>query len=51
MGVVCDQGHRSQPSTQVRFAEGDGAVEFGEVEQYVRRRLADEYVFRLGRGC
>lgn len=50
MGVIGDQGNGSQPATEIGFADGVSAVEFGEIEQHVRGRLADEYVLRLGRG-
>lgn len=51
MGVIGDQGNRSQPATEIGFAEGECAFEFGEIEEHVRGRLADEYVLRLGCGC
>lgn len=51
MGVIGDQGNRSQPATEIGFAECVRAVEFGEIEQHVRCRLADEYVLRLECEC
>ena len=51
MGVIGDQGNRSQPATEIGLAEGVRAVEFGEIEQHVRGRLTDEYVLRLGCEC
>ena len=47
MGIIGDQGNGSQPATEIGFAERTRTVEFGEIKQHVRGRLADEYVLRL----